>query len=1342
MTHMKHTLTSYIAGAAIIACLNNAFSAPVTEPFSYQSTLNSDASGPLDLTAELNYDDAQSSAPIAVVMHGYSGSTGKTAEVRTSAQRLRDYGFFAISVAMRGRDGSDGVRDSGGIEIYDIYDAVEAIKAAYPALVNPAIVYITGYSGGGGNTMSALTKFPDYFNAGAAFFGMSDYGYDLTDGWYFDGAGSRTSQLDIDIGNPTPVAMTNVTDRYHARASNLASVNNPYTEIHIFVNDNETICPPVNSLTFLSNAVSQQSFAGEFTNISVHIGNSSLYQDFDGDTINDSNELQYWPHGSLTTDQQYAAEHWFMDRLLAGELPQPVLNTTDSLFVAGFVRTDRFACFVGDGQEGAIQLDYDLTSSNLTFQTTVLSLNTQLTSRLVINTDGFVGRKLEVLLNGISQETFAGGGEWTADSLAHEDTLELKDIGPAVIWWTDVNFDSIVQTSATANATLNGATGDVWVYYGTNNVGPQHEGWAYTNFAGSSVATGLVTSTLIDLLAGQTYACVFYATNTAQAAEAWSTVETFTTEAAPPPPSLPEEPLRIDFNDNDNGPRAIQDGYTEITGSGGTVASGYAVGDALTIELTSGLDDRDRGALTGGPGVAQSDLLRDFIFRNTGTGLGITLTTLEAGEYNFTGFFHDNSVQQGEGTLGVDTGDGQGELLKVPGFTYSTGTAPSTIGTASLSFVADGSSPVTIYLRDTAGTQPYCINGFILTKASSTGTLVAYYDFEDDLVDSSGNNNHGTAGGDGMSFLTSTPTALLNSTECADFDGNGYVSLPYLGLYSSLAATNGLTISLWIKSATSSATSWFLGEGYTDDDLPGYLFGHAVNYARPTALIRTLGGSSPLNKKTATAALYDGSWHHWVWTDKNGTANMYIDGVPVAADSGTWSYTHSSIPFDTTTIGAWIRDAAETRTYPLVGQIDDVSIWNTVLSTNDISQLYTGTSPKDLNSLGGMSNIVFSTVQPYAGQMAVYRAGFIPAVAESTDITFDLSAFGTGIASGMNLSAVSTSVTDYTFSGFSFNPTTLTVDNDAKTVTFAGGVTTADIMHTIEAVPGTTGWRIKNPSNPKAEFVNIRTSSNEGEVDVAVVATLPDSELVAYYTFENNFKDATTNLLHGTSNGGVTFTSDTPLKVAASEKACEFNGSNYVTLPYIGLYNELAAPGAGGLSVSLWIKGESTPASSWFISEGYTVSSSPAYTFGHVLNSVRPRVYIRTNSGSGLLDKETDSNATASALFDGEWHHWLWTDNNGTAQVYIDGISVPSSAANGEWNYTRGTLTLNTTTIGALVRTSSDNKYPFVGRIDEVSIWRTTLRNEDIQALAAGVTPESIIDRFDHKLQGTVIVVY
>jgi dienelactone hydrolase len=502
--------------------------APVVAPYLYPSTITSDAHGPLDLVAELNYDDSRSHAPIAVVMHGYSGTTGKLGEVRGNAQHLRDKGFFAVSVAMRQRDGSDGVRDSGGLEIYDIYDAVEAVKADYPGLVNPEIVYLTGYSGGGGNTLAAVCKFPNAFNAAAAFFGMSDYGYNTTHGWYYDGASiSHQAQMRTDIGDPA-LGSTNVTDRYHARASNRASANNPYTEIHLFVNASETTCPPVNDTSFVSNAVSRAVFAGEFTNMTVHIGASGLYQDFNTNGVNDADEQQVWPHGAPTHDQQDAAENWFMTRLLAGQLPRRTLNASDTLHVAGFVKTSRFECHVGDGQEGMIQLDYALASTGMTFQASVLSLDKTRTSRLAVDTSPFSNQTVDVWLNGARAGSFVGGGKWTLEELRDGDTLELLPAGPALFWLENAAMSSVSATSAWASVTLSGTNSDLWCYWGTSNAGPRAEGWWRDEPLGY-VPTGRVTTVLADLQPATAYYAVFCASNAATGAIAWSDVATFQT---------------------------------------------------------------------------------------------------------------------------------------------------------------------------------------------------------------------------------------------------------------------------------------------------------------------------------------------------------------------------------------------------------------------------------------------------------------------------------------------------------------------------------------------------------------------------------------------------------------------------------------------------------------------------------------------------------------------------------------------------------------------------------------------------------------------------------------------
>jgi len=401
-----------------------------TEILNYKSSVSSDGNGLLDLTAELNYDSSRTNAPVMVLMHPFSNATGHFSAYRPNAMRMRDAGFFVISPAMRGREGSDGVRDNGGVEVYDIYDAVEALKIAHPTLINASNISIVGYSGGGGNVMSAITKFPDYFRVGAAYYGMSDYGYDTTNGWYFNGAASRVSTLNASPGNPTPPSSSLIKDSYQARASNLASKNNPYSEIHLFVNDDEPTCPKINVTSYKNFAVAAATTTGEFDNVHVHIGVPGVYQDFNNNSVNDANELQYWPHANPSINQEQAGDLWYRARLLAGSIPAPVLKTQDQLFVAGYVKTSKFRFWLGDGQNAAGNLTYNFSAQSKQFVFTKASILT-VTGILTVDTSDSTGATIQVSRNGTPIETFTGGGYHTVSNVADGDTI-LLSIVPAV----------------------------------------------------------------------------------------------------------------------------------------------------------------------------------------------------------------------------------------------------------------------------------------------------------------------------------------------------------------------------------------------------------------------------------------------------------------------------------------------------------------------------------------------------------------------------------------------------------------------------------------------------------------------------------------------------------------------------------------------------------------------------------------------------------------------------------------------------------------------------------------------------------------------------------------------
>lgn len=251
--------------------------------------------------------------------------------------------------------------------------------------------------------MSALTNLPDYFCLGSSFYGMSDYGFDLVSGWYNNGAnygGARTPQLDTDIGNPNTGGLL-VLDKYRARASKLASKNNPHSEIHLFVNRDEPICPAVNSISYWSNALAAQSYQSEFTNITLHLGTNGVYFDFNTNGLNEASELQYWLHGNPTATQQTSAESWYLTRLKNGLIPQPKLNTSDELYVAGWVKTRPFEFWLGNGQNAAGTLNYSLSPVKKQFSLSILSSVKSVTGRLKVDTSDMRGSPLEVRTNGV-----------------------------------------------------------------------------------------------------------------------------------------------------------------------------------------------------------------------------------------------------------------------------------------------------------------------------------------------------------------------------------------------------------------------------------------------------------------------------------------------------------------------------------------------------------------------------------------------------------------------------------------------------------------------------------------------------------------------------------------------------------------------------------------------------------------------------------------------------------------------------------------------------------------------------------------------------------------------------
>ncbi|MEI6423608.1 MAG: prolyl oligopeptidase family serine peptidase [Lentisphaerota bacterium] len=112
-------------------------------------------------------------APLLLWMHGWHGNikSGHKDNVTPPDEET----FFKVQPEMRGRGDSGGKPDANGWELQDAVDALAAARKHYPNAVADLAPRLHGGSGGGGNVLGILGKFPDLFSSAVCECGISDY---------------------------------------------------------------------------------------------------------------------------------------------------------------------------------------------------------------------------------------------------------------------------------------------------------------------------------------------------------------------------------------------------------------------------------------------------------------------------------------------------------------------------------------------------------------------------------------------------------------------------------------------------------------------------------------------------------------------------------------------------------------------------------------------------------------------------------------------------------------------------------------------------------------------------------------------------------------------------------------------------------------------------------------------------------------------------------------------------------------------------------------------------------------------------------------------------------------
>ncbi len=221
-------------------------------------------------------------------------------------------------------------------------------------------------------------------------------------------------------------------------------------------------------------------------------------------------------------------------------------------------------------------------------------------------------------------------------------------------------------------------------------------------------------------------------------------------------------------------------------------------------------------------------------------------------------------------------------------------------------------------------------SGSITRKVPNNLGLVGYWSFNEGVGtiagDFSGTGKNGT-----MSGFANPPTATSGWTDgkrgkALNFDGSDDQVTINKPVYPS---NLNWSVSGWVKSSVTQRTVY--GEGQNGfNNRKVYLVSSA---GKMRVAIQNTSGT--ILNVASTADVFDDKWHHFVFSDANGSASLYIDGV---ADASNFNYTRTGTFLqDSSNIGC-IREISCNDFFS--GYIDDVRLYNRALSASDVASLY------------------------------------------------------------------------------------------------------------------------------------------------------------------------------------------------------------------------------------------------------------------------------------------------------------------------------------------------------------------------------------------------------------------
>ena len=218
------------------------------------------------------------------------------------------------------------------------------------------------------------------------------------------------------------------------------------------------------------------------------------------------------------------------------------------------------------------------------------------------------------------------------------------------------------------------------------------------------------------------------------------------------------------------------------------------------------------------------------------------------------------------------------------------------------------------------------------------------------IEDSSSNSNDGTSSGMTQANLVQSDLSFTSgySPYALDFDGASSDELNISNNISSLNNTSSYSYSFWYNPTVANYTTNLSVLGSYSKGLSYYHYSNGNLYIHTGTDL-----SSDHITLTTSNNINLNNWNNVVFTFINGSCVVYING------SAAGTYTNSSNSTSTNlgnsiSIG-WVRGYNENFG---VKKISNVSIWNTNLTSSQVTEIYNEGVPSNLNNHSAYSNLV------------------------------------------------------------------------------------------------------------------------------------------------------------------------------------------------------------------------------------------------------------------------------------------------------------------------------------------------------------------------------------------------